>query len=144
MGWYAARCSMDLDIPADNWAARLALETAMGYYDRDELFARSGLTREVYESVTTAPEFKLAVTEYKRELHSGPSPLKTKATRMLWDSIGNLKMIASDADVAPADRIAAIREIAKLAGALVETPAATATATIQIVRFSDGDAKVVN
>lgn len=118
-----------------NWIATLALETAMGYYTPQELQLRSGQPAELVDYVQRSEEFKTAVTEYRRELHEGTTPLKTKANRLLWDTIGELKTIARDGEVAPADRIAAIREIAKLAGAMTEAPAAQASAVVQIVQF---------
>lgn len=129
---------MDNELAPDNWPARLAAEMAMGYYNTEELFLRCGQPREVFDALVRSPEFKLAVASYRKELHEGPSPLRMKAKRMLWDTMGELVGIARDDEVAAGDRIAAIREIAKLAGEAAEAaPAAQATAVVQIVRFSE-------
>lgn len=124
----------------DNWAAKLAAEAAMGYYDRRELLLRSGLEPEIFNAVYESPDFQLAVRQYRKELHAEMSPIKAKASRMLWDSMDNLKEIAQNEEYPGADRIAAIREIAKLAGETAKEEAtANATATIQIVQFSRDD-----
>lgn len=121
----------------DNWPAQLAFETARGFYTREEILSQLPVEREVALMTMDLPEFATAVAEYKRELMADVSPLRMKVKRMLWEGVDNLSVIARDPLVAAADRISAIREMAKLAGleAREQAANATAVATIQIVKF---------
>ena len=125
---------------AENWAVKLAAEAAMGYYTEEELRLRSNLEPEIFEAVYRSPDFQAAVSQYRKEMQAIGSPVKAKASRMLWHSMDNLKDISENMEVPASDRIAAIREMARLAGeGAKEENGASATATIQIVQFNRDD-----
>lgn len=117
---------------------KLAVDAALGYYSESELMARSGFPPEVFRALMAEPQMQLAITEYRRELSGGDTPLRLRAARMLWQVMDELPSIARFAEEA-SDRIAAIRELAKLAGTEAAEKAAGGGGggvTVQIVQFA--------
>jgi hypothetical protein len=99
-----------------NWVADLAFEAALGYFSEEELLTKFELTPEKLRAVQVMPEFRKAVTAYRREIDEDGTEFKLKARKLASELLPELAVIAADDTASHADRISAIREMCRLAG----------------------------
>lgn len=119
----------------------LAFEVALCYFTPEELMLKFGLTAAQYAGITSTEKFKKAVSLYRREIDEAGTEFKIKARKFAALVLDDLIEIAVDQDASHADRIAAIKELARLAG--YSTPEVAGGNTMQAfqVNIVMGDVK---
>jgi len=100
----------------ENWVADLAFEVALGYYDDESLLLKYEIPQSRLDLLRATDEFQRAVALYRREIDEGGQEFKIKARKLASVVLEELATIAVDDDASHADRISAIRELARLAG----------------------------
>lgn len=92
------------------------MEVALGYYSPEELCLKFDLSGVQLAGIQKTKEFQKSVALYKRELDEVGTEFKIKARRFASLVLEDLLAIATDDTAAHTDRIAAIKELARLAG----------------------------
>src|SRR5690625_3654789 len=100
----------------ENWVADLAFEVALGYYDDESLLLKYEIPQSRLDLLRATDEFQRAVALYRREFDEGGQEFTIRDRTLASVVLEELSTIAAEDDASHAYRIAAIREVARLAG----------------------------
>lgn len=100
----------------DNWVLDLAFEVALEYHTPEQLQRKYDLTADQYNAVLQTPRFLAAVDTAQRTIDEDGTQFKLLARRLSTVLLPKLAEVANDQYAKDADRINAIKEVARLAG----------------------------
>lgn len=113
--WLAQRAPA-FALPTPEQYKALVEEAAIGYFNPDELAVRFRMSRDVLEALKVTHEFQADVLEKRRKQDEGLGPSRLHARKVVRKALTAIDGMLDDADLHPATKLKAIKELREVAG----------------------------
>lgn len=116
-----------------NWVEELAFEVALEYFAPEDLQLKFELSPQRYQRITSVPEFKRAVADYRREIDDEGIAFKLRARKCAELMLEEIHEMAFDQRVDAKTRLEAMKTMCHYAGYDMKTAEDGGGIKVQII-----------